>query len=85
LTYRTHEGALGAARNSFNAYEEFLKILDDPGLRDGLKKLKVPNAMSDDTFRRAKQIAADFQEGLAKLLFRTDSKLTDVAETYGVF
>jgi hypothetical protein len=78
-------GAAKAGATSFDAYEAFLKILDDPGDRDRLSKLEVADAMSDATFRRAKDAATAFQEGLTTLFFETNTDLTKAAQAYGVF
>ena len=69
----------------FDAYEEFLKILDDEVLRGSLERLKVSDAMSDHTFIRAKEIAWEFQKALTTLFFETDKDLTAAAQTHGVF
>jgi hypothetical protein len=81
LTY----GATDAAQTAFDAYEDFLAILNDANLRGGLEKLKVSEAVSDSAFKRAKQAAENFQAGLSKLLFDTNDELTEVARTFGVF
>ena len=70
---------------SFDAYEDFLQILDDRDLRDRLANLKVSEAMSDPTFNRARQRASEFQMGLSRLFFHTNDDLTSVAQTDGVF
>ncbi len=77
--------AWDAAKRSFDAYEDFLKILDDPDLRSRLEKLEAADAVSDDTFKRAKRDAEEFQEGLTKLFFGTDNALTSMAQIDGVF
>jgi len=77
--------AWDAARRSFDAYEDFLKILDDPDLRSALEELRAPDATSDDTFKRARKDAEEFQAGLTKLFFGTDNDLTSIAQTDGVF
>ncbi len=81
LTYEAWE----AAKLSFDAYEEFLSILDDPDYRERLEKLKVDQVMTDEIFGRAKQAASAFQAGLTKLFFETNDDLTSAAQTDGVF
>ena len=81
ITYEAYD----AAKISFDAYEDFLKILDDPDLRKGLENLKVFDAMSDQTFNRAKKAASEFQVGLTKLFFNSNEDLTSFAQTNGVF
>jgi hypothetical protein len=77
--------AWAAAQETFDAYEAFLGILDDPDRRRHLEELKLDDAMTDETFRQAKAAASAFQVGLNKLFFKTDDKLTMATQTYGVF
>lgn len=77
--------AWNAAKLSFDAYEDFLKILDTTTLRKRLETLTLVDAMSDATFKRGKQDALEFQNGLTKLFFDTDKRLTSAAQVDGVF
>ena len=54
-------------------------------LRKRLEKLTLINAMSDETFKRGKKDALEFQKGLTTLFFHTDKKLTSATEIDGVF
>lgn len=78
-------GAWEAAKRSFDAYEDFLSILDDPELRNRLEGLEAAAASSDDLFKRAKRDAGEFQDGLTTLFFETDNELTKMAQIDGVF
>jgi hypothetical protein len=77
--------AIPAARTAFDAYEEFLAILDDDDARERLRALDAAEAHSDDIFRRARKTADDFQDGLSKLLFEGDAGLKKDVQSYGVF
>ncbi len=77
--------AFDAARLSFGAYEDFLKILDTKSSREALEKFKHSDALKDATFIRGKRNAQDFQEGLTALFFDTNRKLRRATEIYGVF
>ena len=77
--------AFDAAKLSFEAYEDFLKMLDTKSSRETLEKLKHSDALKDATFMRAKKNAQDFQEGLTALFFDTNRKLRRATEIYGVF
>jgi hypothetical protein len=77
--------AWSAAKTSFDAYDDFLKILDDPENRKRLKALKVADAPSDSLFSQAKDVASRFQTGLTRLFFDTDKTLTKAAQADGVF
>ena len=77
--------AWDAARLAFDAYDDFLGLLDDAANRAHLKALKVDNAASDALFGRARDIATRFQQGLFALFFGTDDTLTKAAQADGVF
>lgn len=50
-------GATGPATLAFDAYDEFLSLLDDQNKRAGLKSLKATDALSDAAFLEAKRAA----------------------------
>jgi hypothetical protein len=77
--------AWDAAKMSFDAYENFLEILDSEPLRTGLENLTFSNAVSDKVFQRGKKAAHDFQEGLTSLFFRKNEELREATQIYGVF
>lgn len=78
-----------AANDIFSSYDAFLGVLRGSDSRDRLEELiQAEEALSDPTFKRARQIARDYQRGLTKLFFKTDQTdggLTDMAQRYGVF
>lgn len=78
-------GATQVATKIFGAYDQFLAILDDPARRDVLKKLAVDAAVADGDFQETRELAREFQDGLATLFFGTDPPLTEAAQTHGVF
>lgn len=73
-------GAGEGAKLAFDAYEAFLRLLDEADQRERLEKLRVEQALSDAVFRQAKDIAAQFQSGLTKLRYRPrpDNRCTDL-------
>jgi hypothetical protein len=77
--------AQDAARTAFDAYEDFLAILDNDLDRKLLTELDAPGAEADSTFVRAKDAARNFQDGLSKLFFGTNEGLAKDAQSYGVF
>jgi predicted nucleotidyltransferase len=85
LAFLRFEAATDAARVTFGAYEDFLAILNDEADRKILSDLDAPSAEGNPTFKRAKESARAFQDGLSKFFFNTDPKLTKDAQSYGVF
>jgi predicted nucleotidyltransferase len=77
--------AWDAAKRSFDAYEDFLTILNNADLRNRLETLAAADAVSDEIFVRAKRAAEEFQAGLTILFFGTNSELTSMAQIDGVF
>jgi predicted nucleotidyltransferase len=78
-------GALDSARRAFEAYNEFLGLLDDLDTRKVLQKLELTTASDNETFRAAKDMASQFQRSLNELFFETDDSLKKAAQLYGVF
>jgi predicted nucleotidyltransferase len=74
-----------AAKKTFDAYEDFLAILDSEVNRKALADLKVEGALGDPIFGRAKKAASAFQDGLTQLFFNTTDELTKAAQIDGVF
>jgi hypothetical protein len=77
--------ALDAGRAIFSAYDQFLTILGDAEKRARLEKLGVEDASGDPVFQESRRIGTAFQEGLTKLFFDTDARLTKATQRYGVF
>lgn len=77
--------AAALAGKIFGPYDQFLAILDNREQREHLKGLAVDEAAEDSVFKEARQIAGQFQDGLAALFFGTDDDLTKAAQTHGVF
>ena len=72
------------ARKIFGAYDQFLALLHDG------KKRKLLDGSPDDAGARAvtdeaRQIGHDFRDGLEKLFFSTNDRLTNLVRRYGVF
>ena len=82
--FMTYE-AFSAAIEFFDAYEDFLQILNDSDLRSKLERLKFSEAMSEPVFGRAKTDATNLQHALTKLFFDTNKDLTLGAQSHGVF
>jgi hypothetical protein len=77
--------AIEASTMIFTAYDQFLMVLSDAEKRARLEKLGVDDAAGDSVFHESRKIGTTFQEGLTKLFFDTNSKLTKATQRYGVF
>jgi hypothetical protein len=73
------------ARLLFDSYDQFLAILDDQDKRTELENLPFENAAKNMLFRQVRDLSDSFQEGLTKLFFETDEKLTKLIRKYGIF
>lgn len=77
--------ALEAGKAIFDAYDRFLTFLGDKDKRTQLEQLEVDAAADNPIFREARTIGTAFQDGLTKLFFDTNTKLTKATQRYGVF
>jgi len=75
----------GTARKLFSAYDEFLGMLSDQGVRDHLEALPPDPDQSDDAFQRARQLSHTFRDGLLELFFDDRTDFSQLTKTYGVF
>ena len=69
----------------FDNYDSFLALLGDEKKRELLENLGPDEAYKNSVFLEAREIATHFDEALIKLLFRSDDKITQLAQKYGVF
>lgn len=67
-----------------DAYEDFLKVLDDPNAREQLGSLSQ-DAYENPTFLRCRNISHNLQRILNRVCFELDSPLRDFTFEYGVF
>ncbi len=68
----------------FNAYDQFLAMLDHEDIRKELENLTADNAAANETFRQVRAFSNDFQEGLNQLFFK-NHHLGPLTMKYGVF
>jgi len=80
----TYEESNDTALKIFNAYDEFLAILDQDAIRKELEDLTAENAGTNETFHKVRTISNDFQEGLNQLFFK-NRHLGPLTMKYGVF
>jgi predicted nucleotidyltransferase len=79
-------GLTGPAARLFDSYDEFLQLLDDKSLRDGLKELAPEDAEADATYERARGIGRRFQDALDEIFFAANgTEIPDLTRKYGVF
>jgi predicted nucleotidyltransferase len=69
----------------FDAYSQFLDLMNDGDKRAHLEKLKSAEAKSDRIFQDVRKISNQFQRGLTKLFFSENAKLGELTTKYGLF
>ncbi len=68
----------------FNAYNEFLGILNDPDKRKRLEDLRAEESLDDSLFAEIRRISDAFQSGLDKFFFENQN-INPLTRKYGVF
>jgi hypothetical protein len=70
----------------FDAYNQFIGLLQDKATRDHLENLPLDDALgADPIFKVARDVAQQFQLGLNQLFFKENDRLTELTQQYGVF
>ena len=69
----------------FGNYDLFLALLSDEKKRKLLEELGPDEAYNNSVFLEARQVATNFDEALTKLLFRSDDKIAELTQKYGLF
>ncbi|HLZ91380.1 MAG TPA: nucleotidyltransferase domain-containing protein [Candidatus Acidoferrum sp.] len=72
------------AEKLFTSYDAFLQKLNDPEVREHLKRLKSDGAAASPVFQGMRQISHVFQDALTELFFGS-TKLFELVKHYGVF
>lgn len=75
----------GAAKQIFDAYDQFLEILADAGQRQRLESLSEAEAARDPTYQSARRLSHDFRDGLLTFFFDRESGMETLTRNYGVF
>ena len=73
------------ASDVFDAYDQFLLLLNDEQKRRVLEQLSPEEAYENLVFLDARQIAIKFDETLLKLMFELNDEITEAVKRYGVF
>ena len=68
----------------FEAYAAFLTLLDDEESREALKVLRASDSRTDPTFRRVREIGANFESALDHIFFE-NPHVAPLTRKYGVF
>ena len=72
------------AKELFDAYAEFLRVLDDRNCRESLKALRASDSRTDPTFKRIREISASFDHALDHIFFE-HNLVAPLTRKYGVF
>lgn len=73
------------ARRIFDAYDEFIDALSDPGFRERLESVKFDEAADDQTYERVRDASYRFRMGINSLFFDEHEKLRKLIRKFGVF
>jgi hypothetical protein len=68
----------------FEAYSDFLDILDTSEMRRALEDLRAADSRDSVIFRRVRQISERFEKGLDNLFFENE-KIRPLTRKYGLF
>lgn len=72
------------SKDLFDAYDEFLSILDDGDKRKRLKDHVTPeNCRDDEVFQKMQKLGRKFQQGLDKLFY--SNSLDSLTRKYAIF
>ncbi|MGH9823643.1 MAG: hypothetical protein ACREDR_10375 [Blastocatellia bacterium] len=75
-----------AAKTLFDAYDEFLLVLNDKDKRKRLEVLAPGDAGSDSLFQHLRELGHSFQKALTDIFLEPNSsRLHDLTKAYGVF
>jgi predicted nucleotidyltransferase len=81
-----HEILDGASARLFDAYNQFLGLLNDSKARNHLKKLSQENVATDEVYENVRQLSKQFQDALTDIFLESNgTKLYELTKTYGVF
>jgi len=72
------------ARTTINAYDRFLRALNDPEKREKLEALDFEKT-DDELFREQRENTRHFRDGLEALFFDSEPQLAKLTRRYGVF
>jgi predicted nucleotidyltransferase len=75
----------GAGGRLFEAYDEFLGMLHDPGTRAHLDALSPSQADTDAAYQRVRELGTRFQDALTEIFFSSGTPLRELTIRYGVF
>jgi hypothetical protein len=70
---------------AFDAYDRFLSLINDPGVRKHLSELKAQDTDKDQTFNEIRNISHQFQKGLNQLFFDDNDQVAELTRKYGIF
>jgi predicted nucleotidyltransferase len=72
------------ARDLFDSYAKFLRILDDEASRKALDALRSEDSETDSTFQQIREISETFQGALDDIFFE-NRQIARLTREYGVF
>jgi hypothetical protein len=79
-----HAGAVDAGLRTMRAYDRWVGMLDDPGVREELGRLTREETVDSEVFQEVRRLAMDVEQGLLALLFDTQP-LRGLTREYAIF
>ena len=73
------------SRRVFDAYDQFLGILADPGKRSELERLPMENALDSSVWKEAHDASGLFRNAIQTMFPENDGRLKDLTMRFGVF
>lgn len=80
-----HLGAPDYGVRALGAYDRWLGLLDEPGVREELRSVTRETAPGSDVYREVRTLADQLEAGLLALLFESSRDLERVAREFLVF
>jgi hypothetical protein len=72
-------------RQFFEAYDQFLGILNDQSKRETLKNLKPGELETDSIYSEARQVSHKFRQAVTDIFLNEDNEIGQLTIKYGVF
>lgn len=72
------------AKNLFDSYAEFLKLLNDESSRSALDRLRAEDSRNDEVFKEVRRISLVFENALDGVFFK-NATIAPLTRKYGVF
>jgi predicted nucleotidyltransferase len=69
----------------FDSYDRFLAMMEDSDSRERLEALTYAEARDDSLFNEFRNVGENFQDGIRRLFFDTNTQIARLSQVYAVF